>query len=164
MKLRPGQSIEVLYKAQHAGSGAWEWVWWPADVVGVKGTDVRLEFRQIPEYCHNANAVVPMKMHSPKTLWDPCGGEASFRFTWEEYEKQLNSTVKETTGCESVEELEKQGAVRAANRKLDTGDTDGQSAAQYGSLLPRAGDRLLKEILKVAPDEIFVDIGHGIGE
>lgn len=69
----------------------------------------------------------------------------------------------ETYFGETTEDIEEGSLVRAANKCVDREDSNGQLKAQYGRLLPDATDRLFRQILKLEKDDVFVDIGHGIG-
>lgn len=63
----------------------------------------------------------------------------------------------------TTEDLEKGALVTGANTKMNKQDTQQQDKAQYGRLMPMACDDLLRNILDVQPNEVFIDIGHGIG-
>ncbi|KAL3908866.1 MAG: hypothetical protein SGILL_008318 [Bacillariaceae sp.] len=76
-----------------------------------------------------------------------------FEHLWEEAERLFG---------DSTDEIEDSKLVRAANQKMDPADTEGQAKAQYGRLLPRAMKRMMK-VLELNKDDVFLDIGHGIG-
>jgi Histone methylation protein DOT1 len=91
----------------------------------------------------------------------------------------------------STDEIENSKQVRGANQSMCPDDTDGQEKAQYGRLLPRAMKvrkrhkicarppravllmiltlsssfvkRIIDDILGLTMDDVFLDIGHGIG-
>lgn len=63
---------------------------------------------------------------------------------------------------EGTDEIESTKRVRAANQKMNPDDTDGQLKAQYGRLLPLGMKRIM-EILEMTKNDVFLDIGHGIG-
>jgi hypothetical protein len=81
-------------------------------------------------------------------------------YTHEEY-MDLWRHVEGILG-ESTDEIENSQAIRGANSKVDPGDTDGQVKAQYGRLLPMAMKKMMK-LLEMNRDDVFLDIGHGIG-
>lgn len=81
-------------------------------------------------------------------------------YSFKEFE-QMWDDVFEDFGCD-VEEIEEGNMVTRGNNSLTASDTQGQSKAQYGRLLPKATDDLLSE-LQVCRHDVFVDIGHGIG-
>ena len=81
-------------------------------------------------------------------------------YTHEEY-MDLWRYVEGILG-ESTDDIENSQAIRGANSKVDPGDTDGQVKAQYGRLLPMAMKKMMK-LLEMDHDDIFLDIGHGIG-
>ncbi|CAB9500598.1 lysine N-methyltransferase, H3 lysine-79 specific [Seminavis robusta] len=61
-----------------------------------------------------------------------------------------------------AERIEKTSTVRRANSRVETGDSDTQQNAQYGRILPQATD-LVFHILRLKRTDIFLDVGHGIG-
>ena len=63
----------------------------------------------------------------------------------------------------STEEIEEGNLVRGANTKMNTDDSTVQSKAQYGRILPGATDHIFRELMKLEESDVFVDIGHGIG-
>jgi hypothetical protein len=63
---------------------------------------------------------------------------------------------------EGTDEIESSRRVRASNQKMNPDDTDGQLKAQYGRLLP-LGMKKMMEILDLRKDDVFLDVGHGIG-
>ncbi|VEU42839.1 unnamed protein product [Pseudo-nitzschia multistriata] len=63
---------------------------------------------------------------------------------------------------ERMDEIEDTKLIKRANNTIDPTDTDGQVKAQYGRVLPHAMKKLMK-ILELGPDDIFLDIGHGVG-
>ncbi|KAL7574996.1 hypothetical protein ACA910_010814 [Epithemia clementina (nom. ined.)] len=68
-----------------------------------------------------------------------------------EFERYWQEAAKKI-GFSSLREIDEGRMVSKANRK-----------AQYGRILPHATDHLLKEILNVQQTDIFIDLGHGIG-
>eukprot|EP00980_Cylindrotheca_fusiformis_P020452 scaffold7504_cov97-Cylindrotheca_fusiformis.AAC.5 len=64
---------------------------------------------------------------------------------------------------EVTDDIESTRRVRGANSRMLPEDTDGQLKAQYGRLLPRAMKKLMTKILDLSQEDIFLDIGHGIG-
>jgi len=77
---------------------------------------------------------------------------ASFEEAWSLAESELGVTT---------EEIESGSEIRSANHGMRMSEM--QASAQYGRLLPLATDRLNRDILDLQEDDIFVDIGHGIG-
>ena len=77
-----------------------------------------------------------------------------FKNLWRLCEKNLG---------EKTEDIEGGRLIRQANTKLFSGDSTAQFKAQYGRILPDATHKLLTEILRVEKDDVFVDVGHGIG-
>ncbi len=63
----------------------------------------------------------------------------------------------------TTEDIEDGSLVRAANSRMDVHDSVLQEKAQYGRLLPAATDRIFREVLQLDQNDIFIDIGHGIG-
>jgi hypothetical protein len=63
---------------------------------------------------------------------------------------------------QDTKQIENSTRVRAANAKMDPKDTSSQSKAQYGRLLPNAMRKLMK-IIDLKRGDVFLDIGHGIG-
>ena len=82
-------------------------------------------------------------------------------YTLEEFEELCNLFEEDTQA--EIQCIEQTDSIRSANRNLKDHDTQSQKSAQYGRILFGPTDKLLKEILEVKPDEIFIDIGHGIG-
>lgn len=64
---------------------------------------------------------------------------------------------------EMTEDIESTRRVRGANSRMAPEDTDGQLKAQYGRLLPRAMKKLMSELMGLKKEDVFLDIGHGIG-
>jgi hypothetical protein len=64
---------------------------------------------------------------------------------------------------ETTEDIENGRRIRAANASMVSEDTTGQRKAQYGRILPDATHRMLLDVLQVRAEDVFVDIGHGIG-
>jgi hypothetical protein len=64
---------------------------------------------------------------------------------------------------EKTEDIENGRLIRQANSRMVSQDTRSQSKAQYGRILPKATHKLLEEILQVQKTDVFVDVGHGIG-
>uniref|UniRef100_A0A7S3L1R3 Histone-lysine N-methyltransferase, H3 lysine-79 specific n=1 Tax=Amphora coffeiformis TaxID=265554 RepID=A0A7S3L1R3_9STRA len=88
--------------------------------------------------------------HDPKSMFTI--GE--FKHLWRLCEKNLG---------EKTEDIENGRLIRQANTRMAAGDSKAQCKAQYGRILPNATHKLLKEILQVDKDDVFVDVGHGIG-
>uniref|UniRef100_A0A7S4EED9 C2H2-type domain-containing protein n=1 Tax=Pseudo-nitzschia australis TaxID=44445 RepID=A0A7S4EED9_9STRA len=63
---------------------------------------------------------------------------------------------------EKLDEVEDSKLIKRANNSMDPMDTDGQVKAQYGRVLPRAMKKMI-QILELGRDDIFLDIGHGVG-
>eukprot|EP00526_Cylindrotheca_closterium_P006460 CAMPEP_0113625038 /NCGR_PEP_ID=MMETSP0017_2-20120614/12923_1 /TAXON_ID=2856 /ORGANISM="Cylindrotheca closterium" /LENGTH=607 /DNA_ID=CAMNT_0000535119 /DNA_START=14 /DNA_END=1837 /DNA_ORIENTATION=+ /assembly_acc=CAM_ASM_000147 len=64
---------------------------------------------------------------------------------------------------EGTDEIESTRRVRGANSRVSPEDTDGQLKAQYGRLLPSAMKILMSKVLQLKREDVFLDIGHGIG-
>ena len=64
---------------------------------------------------------------------------------------------------EATRDLEETKAVRGANYAMNRKDSLDQGKAQYGRLLTRAIRMLNKKVLRINKDDVFLDIGHGIG-
>lgn len=69
--------------------------------------------------------------------------------------------------CESnlgddLDDIEDGNSIRAANSRVKNSDSKWQNKAQYGRLLPKANEKIMS-ILGVTKDDIFLDIGHGVG-
>ncbi|KAL3913137.1 MAG: hypothetical protein SGILL_006611, partial [Bacillariaceae sp.] len=77
-----------------------------------------------------------------------------FKILWQRAEEILG---------QKTAEIENTHRIRAANAKVDRNDTTYQQKAQYGRLLPNAMTKLEKDILDLKQDDVFLDIGHGIG-
>lgn len=60
------------------------------------------------------------------------------------------------------ESVEKSTAVRRANTRISNEESGTQNTAQYGRILPQATD-ILFDVLKLKRSDIFLDIGHGVG-
>lgn len=60
------------------------------------------------------------------------------------------------------EVVEKSTAIRRANSKVRTEDSETQHNAQYGRFLPGATYTLFR-VLRLKRSDIFLDVGHGIG-
>lgn len=60
-------------------------------------------------------------------------------------------------------ELEESNVIRAANRRILPHDSQEQVMAQYGRILPDAVDIVLRKVLEVTSNDVFVDMGHGVG-
>jgi hypothetical protein len=63
----------------------------------------------------------------------------------------------------TTEEIESGHLVRSANSKLSSEDSSLQEKAQYGRMLPAAMDHIFRRLLHLRKNDVFVDIGHGIG-
>eukprot|EP00934_Nitzschia_sp_Nitz4_P002494 Nitzschia sp. Nitz4//scaffold267_size26297//22673//25031//NITZ4_008273-RA/size26297-augustus-gene-0.21-mRNA-1//-1//CDS//3329544917//2484//frame0 len=75
---------------------------------------------------------------------------------------QLWKECEEFLG-ETTDDIESSRRVRSANQAMCPGDTDGQTKAQYGRILPKAMKTMLNKILCLSHNDVFLDIGHGIG-
>jgi len=71
---------------------------------------------------------------------------------WRDWEKKTEKT----------DDVEESMLVRKANNNMDPKDTNGQQKAQYGRVLPQAMKKMIK-ILELSRVDVFLDIGHGIG-
>ena len=80
----------------------------------------------------------------------------------EEFHQRWERAAHNITGFHSTQEIECQPDVTRANNRLH-GSKNKQRNAQYGRLLPGATDEMLSECLQVRETDIFVDIGHGLG-
>ena len=76
--------------------------------------------------------------------------------------KSLWQRAEEING-QKTDEIEQTTRIRGANAKMDKSDTTYQEKAQYGRLLPNAMRKLELDILDLKQDDVFLDIGHGIG-
>ena len=77
-----------------------------------------------------------------------------FTIMWEHAEIEFGHTT---------EDIEDGKLVRQANSKINNEDSFGQETAQYGRLLITAAEMVLRDFLEVQKSDIFVDLGHGIG-
>ncbi|GAX25621.1 hypothetical protein FisN_28Hh100 [Fistulifera solaris] len=77
-----------------------------------------------------------------------------FKVMWASAEDDFDKTT---------EEIEEGDLVRAANRYIGRDESPDQEAAQYGRLLPDATDNVFRSILDLRKNDVFMDIGHGIG-
>jgi hypothetical protein len=71
---------------------------------------------------------------------------------WKNWEKKT----------EKVDEVEDSRLIKRANNTMRATDTDGQVKAQYGRVLPHAMKKMIK-ILELRREDLFLDIGHGVG-
>eukprot|EP00523_Entomoneis_sp_CCMP467_P006756 CAMPEP_0168720774 /NCGR_PEP_ID=MMETSP0724-20121128/1739_1 /TAXON_ID=265536 /ORGANISM="Amphiprora sp., Strain CCMP467" /LENGTH=566 /DNA_ID=CAMNT_0008767393 /DNA_START=1343 /DNA_END=3040 /DNA_ORIENTATION=+ len=83
-------------------------------------------------------------------------------FSLDKFERYFETAVKKACNC-STFQLEDSPAVKHANTRVDPRDSTGQTRAQYGRILPEATDNLLREHLRLSRSDIFIDVGHGIG-
>jgi len=79
-------------------------------------------------------------------------------FSLEEFEGMIGLAAEDFGS--SVADIESGKLVRAANAKMTTSE---QSGAMYGRILPHAVQDILKRILRVLREDVFIDVGHGIG-
>jgi hypothetical protein len=97
--------------------------------------------------------------HQTKVVGVPPGSSTNvyshteFVALWRRAEKSMGR---------STEAIEGTKVFRAANGKICKSDSDGQLKAQYGRLLLDATSTMLS-ILEVTRHDVFLDIGHGIG-
>ena len=80
-------------------------------------------------------------------------------YTHNEFFKLWRDWEKKT---EKTDEVEDSQLIRRANKSMDPDDTKGQQKAQYGRVLPQAMKKMI-QILELRREDIFLDIGHGIG-
>jgi len=80
-------------------------------------------------------------------------------YTHKEFFKMWTNWEKKT---EKVDEVEDSRLIKRANNTMSPTDTDGQVKAQYGRVLPHAMKKMIK-ILELRREDIFLDIGHGVG-
>lgn len=66
------------------------------------------------------------------------------------------------TKNETMDEVEDSRLIKRANNTMSPTDTDGQVKAQYGRVLPHAMKKMIK-ILELRREDVFLDIGHGVG-
>ena len=71
---------------------------------------------------------------------------------WKNWEKKT----------ERMDEVEDSRLIKRANNTMSPTDTDGQVKAQYGRVLPHAMKKMIK-ILELRREDLFLDIGHGVG-
>lgn len=71
---------------------------------------------------------------------------------WKNWEKKT----------ERMDEVEDSRLIKRANNTMSPTDTDGQVKAQYGRVLPHAMKKMIK-ILELRREDVFLDIGHGVG-
>ena len=84
-------------------------------------------------------------------------------YTAGEFQTMLDSVVLDVTRCESLDHLERGGWVRGAHSTVLTTDSKTQAKAQYGRILGEATERLFGQVLKLTSDDVFLDVGHGVG-
>ena len=80
-------------------------------------------------------------------------------YTHKEFFNMWKNWEKKT---ERVDEVEDSRLIKRANNTMCPADTDGQVKAQYGRVLPHAMKKMIK-ILELRREDIFLDIGHGVG-
>ena len=80
-------------------------------------------------------------------------------YTHKEFFNMWKNWEKKT---ERVDEVEDSRLIKRANKTMCPADTDGQVKAQYGRVLPHAMKKMIK-ILELRREDIFLDIGHGVG-
>lgn len=91
---------------------------------------------------------------APSPALEPLYSLNEFKQMWEFAEEDFGVTT---------EEIEDGNLVRGANNRMNNKDSVAQTKAQYGRILPEAMDKVFREVLELKPDDVFVDIGHGIG-
>lgn len=74
-----------------------------------------------------------------------------------EYKKLLNDSGAE----DGIEEIEMEASFRAPNSALN--GSGGQQRAQYGRILAEATEIVFDVLELDAKEDVFVDVGHGIG-
>ncbi len=80
-------------------------------------------------------------------------------YTHKEFFKMWKNWEKKT---ERMDEVEDSRLIKRANNTMSPTDTDGQVKAQYGRVLPHAMKKMIK-ILELRREDVFLDIGHGVG-
>ena len=60
------------------------------------------------------------------------------------------------------EDIEKSSAIRRANTKVTNDDSEKQHNAQYGRFMPWATS-VMFQVLRLKRSDVFLDVGHGIG-
>jgi Histone methylation protein DOT1 len=86
---------------------------------------------------------------------------SSKSYTLDEFMKMLTSAQSDMGY--TLDELEESSGIRTANNKLDANDSINQEKAQYGRIHCETTDYLFKNIWNLQPNDMFVDIGHGVG-
>ena len=80
-------------------------------------------------------------------------------YTHKEFFDMWKNWEKKT---ERMDEVEDSRLIKRANNTMSPTDTDGQVKAQYGRVLPHAMKKMIK-ILELRRQDVFLDIGHGVG-
>ncbi len=80
-------------------------------------------------------------------------------YTHKEFFNMWKNWEKKT---ERMDEVEDSRLIKRANNTMSPTDTDGQVKAQYGRVLPHAMKKMIK-ILELRRKDVFLDIGHGVG-
>jgi hypothetical protein len=97
---------------------------------------------------------------SEKDVVSAPSGSSSRVYTHSDFEglwRRAEGFIGRTT-----DEIEDSKLVRAANGKMEKADSGRQLKAQYGRLLPNAMKKMLR-ILELTRQDVFLDVGHGIG-
>ena len=112
---------------------------------------------------HNQNtAVTPTRQQRPLLRDASSDDDDDPLYTKEEFKTMWRAA--ETDIGHTTEEIESGSLVRGANSEIRTEDSSGQKKAPYGRILPDAVDYIFSSsILDLQRNDVFVDIGHGLG-
>ena len=88
--------------------------------------------------------------------------ENIYRIDLEEFVENWERAAFNITGLHSTQSIEAQCSITRANKYFEGCNTK-QKSAQYGRLLPQATKTVFSEFLELQPSDIFVDLGHGLG-
>ena len=86
-------------------------------------------------------------------------------YTADEFQQMFDSVVLDVSRCDSLADVEgvQNGWVRGANSTVSRSDSKTQARAQYGRILFDATERLFRNVLELNRDDVFLDVGHGVG-
>ena len=119
-------------------------------------------YRRRPQDSNNQEQEVPDDQVA--ALFDK---SVSADYSLDKCKTMISSVVLDVFNAESLEDVESVngGWVRGANSKMEPSDSKCQGKAQYGRILFDATQRLLDDVLRLDHDtgDVFVDVGHGIG-
>ena len=101
--------------------------------------------------------------HSPPTGRDKVESFGFPLIGLEEFVEKWEKAAFNISGLDSTQNIESLPSITRANNRLDRGCTSNQNKAQYGRLLPKATATMLTELLELEASDIFVDLGHGLG-